>query len=150
MVTQVGQCTDDAVISPAAVLSGHAHYQGFHFRWNLGAAWILPVLGAIELLGDQPSIPGQDGVGFGDAGDLSERFASQALPDLGEGGTLGIAQPQSRGQLRPQNTVLRGQIFILQQKLLVHRAGHVRQQSHPLLVPHADCLSYSGHGWFRF
>jgi hypothetical protein len=26
---------------------------------------------AIELLGDEPSIPGQDGVGFGDAGDRS-------------------------------------------------------------------------------
>ncbi len=29
-------------------------------------------------------------------------------------------------QLRPQNTILRGQIFILQEKLLVHRSRHVR------------------------
>src|SRR5713226_9058707 len=49
----------------------------------LGPAWILSVLGAIELLGDQSSIPGHDGVGFGDAGDLAERFASQALASLG-------------------------------------------------------------------
>jgi hypothetical protein len=142
-VTQIGQGSDDAVISPAGVLSRHSHHQSFHFRSNRGATRILPLFGAIELLGDEPSIPGQDGVGLGDAGYRSECFASQALTDLGEGGALGIAQPQSRWQLRPQNTVLCGQIFILQQKLLVHRARHVRQQPHPLLVPHADCLSYS-------
>jgi hypothetical protein len=39
-----------------------------------------------------------------------------------------------RFALRIQNKVLCGQIFILQQKLLVHRAHHVRQQPHPLLV----------------
>jgi hypothetical protein len=47
------------------------------------------MLGAIELLGDEPSIPGQDGVGFGDAGDHFEGFASQALLDLGEGSAFG-------------------------------------------------------------
>ena len=45
--------------------------------------------------------------------------------DLGEGGALGIIQPQSRWQLRPQNTVLRDQIFILQEELLVHRSHHL-------------------------
>ena len=44
----------------------------------------------------QPSIPGQDGVRLGDAGNLSERFAPQPLPNLGQGGSLGIAQPQRR------------------------------------------------------
>ena len=80
VVTQIGQRSDDAVISPAGILTRHSHHQGFHFRLNCGAAGILPVFGAIELLGDEPSIPGQDGVGFGDAGDLSERFASQRFP----------------------------------------------------------------------
>ena len=41
------------------------------------------------------------GVRLGDAGDLSERFGSHTPPDLGEGGALGITQPQSRWQLRP-------------------------------------------------
>jgi len=94
-VTQIGQGSDDAVISPAGVLSRHSHHQGFHFRSHGRAARILAMFGAIELLGDEPSIPGQDGVGFGDAGDPSECLASQALPDLGEGGALGIAQSQS-------------------------------------------------------
>jgi hypothetical protein len=63
---------------------------------------------------------------FGDAGDLSKRFASHTLSDLSERSALGITQPQSGWQLRPQNTILRGQIFILQEKLLVHRSRHVR------------------------
>jgi hypothetical protein len=125
-VTQIGQRSDDWVISPASILTRHSHHQSFHIRFNGGAAWILSVFGTIELLGDEPSIPGQDGVRLGNAGDLSERFASHTPPDLGEGGALEITQPQSRWQLRPQNTVLRGQIFILQEKLLVHRSRHVR------------------------
>ena len=31
-VTQIGQSSDDAVISPAGVLARHSHHQGFHFR----------------------------------------------------------------------------------------------------------------------
>jgi hypothetical protein len=112
-VTQIGHRSDDAVISPASILTRHSHHQSLHARFNGGAAWRLSVFGTIELLGGQPSIPGQDGVGLGDAGDLSKRFASHTPPDLGEGGAHGIIQPQSRWQLRPQNTILRGQIFIL-------------------------------------
>src|SRR5712691_11849953 len=37
----------------AAVLSCHAHHQGFHLRLDPGPAWALTVLGAIELLGDE-------------------------------------------------------------------------------------------------
>jgi hypothetical protein len=58
------------------------------------------MFGTIELLGDEPSIPGQDGVGFGDAGDLSECFASQALPDLGEGGAFRICSTAISMELR--------------------------------------------------
>jgi len=62
---QVGECTDDPVISPAGVFPRHPHHQGFDFRGDGRAAGILSVFGAIELLGDQCSIPSQDGVGFG-------------------------------------------------------------------------------------
>jgi DNA-binding response OmpR family regulator len=36
---------------------------------------MLSVFGTIELLGDEPSIPGQDSIGLGHAGDLPERFS---------------------------------------------------------------------------
>jgi len=38
--------------------------------------------------------------------------------------------------------VFRRQILILQEQFLIHRAGHIRQQSHPFAVPHRR-LSYS-------
>jgi hypothetical protein len=48
-----------------------------------------------------------------------------------------------RPRLPRQPLVLHGQIFILQQQLLVHRTRSVRQQSHPPLARHTECLSYS-------
>jgi hypothetical protein len=41
-------------------------------RLDSGAAGILLVFRTSEILGDQSSIPGGDGVGFGNAGDLTE------------------------------------------------------------------------------
>ena len=40
-VTHIGQASDDAVISPASILTRHAHHQSLHVRLNGGAAWIL-------------------------------------------------------------------------------------------------------------
>src|SRR5579872_659945 len=108
MMTEVGQRADDTIITPARVLSRHFHYQGLHFPWNRRPARILPMFGAIELVGDELPIPSQDRVGFGDAGDLCEHFTPQSLPDFGEGGALGIVQPEFPWKLRPQNTILCG------------------------------------------
>ena len=49
-VTQIGQGSDDAILSPAGVLSRHSHHQGFHFRSDRRSARILPMFRAIELL----------------------------------------------------------------------------------------------------
>ena len=78
-----------------------------HCRWNRWAAWILPMFGAVELLGDKLPIPSQDGIRFGDAGDLCEHLAAQSLPNLGEGGALRIAQPQLGRKVSSQNAILR-------------------------------------------
>jgi hypothetical protein len=118
--------------NPASVLSCHLHHQGLDFRWNRRASWILQAFGTIELVGDElPS--SEDGVGFGDTGDLCEHFAAQSLPDFGERATLGTAHSQSRRTLRSRKAILRGQRFVLQRQLLVNRTGHVRQQSNPFL-----------------
>jgi hypothetical protein len=71
-VTQVRQRADDAIIAPTGVLSCHLHHQGFQLRFDPGPTGVLTVLGAVEVLGRDPAIPSQDGVGFGDAGNLSE------------------------------------------------------------------------------
>jgi len=56
-MTQVGEGADDPVISPAGVLSCHPDHEGFDFCRYWRTTWILPDLGAVELLCDQPSIP---------------------------------------------------------------------------------------------
>jgi hypothetical protein len=83
------------------------------------------VFGAVELLGNEPSIPAQDRVGFRDAGDLPKRLLPEPFSDLGESRALRIAQTQPRRQLGSQDSILSGQIFVPQQKLLVHRATDI-------------------------
>jgi hypothetical protein len=58
-----------------------------------------------ELLGDQPSIPTEDGIRFGHRGNVAERFASQAFSDLGQSDSFGVGQPQPRGKLGPQDPI---------------------------------------------
>jgi hypothetical protein len=52
-VIQIRQRTDDTVISPAGVLARHPDHQGFDLGGNRRTARILPVFGAVELLGHQ-------------------------------------------------------------------------------------------------
>ena len=111
-VTQIGQSSDDAVISPAGVLSRHSHYQGFHFRWNRRAAWILPVFGAVELIGDELPIPSEDGIGLGDTGDLLKSRSAESLTDLSEGGALGIREAHTGRKVSSQDAILGRQIFV--------------------------------------
>ena len=80
---------------------------------------------AVELLGHEPSIPGQDRVRFRDAGDLPQRFSPEPFSDLGESGALRIAETQPRPQLGSQDSILSRQILVPEKKLLVHRAGDV-------------------------
>jgi hypothetical protein len=61
--------------APPGIFPCHPDHQRFQFGFDPGPAWVGTVLGAVELPGDQPPIPGQDGVGLGDAGDLAERMA---------------------------------------------------------------------------
>jgi len=56
-VTQMGQGSNDAVISPAGVLTSHSHRQSFRFRRNRRAANLLPVFGSIEFFSDEPPVP---------------------------------------------------------------------------------------------
>jgi hypothetical protein len=53
------------------------------------------VFGAVKLLGEQSPIPGQNGVGFGNASDIPERFAAKALSDFTERDLLRVRKLQS-------------------------------------------------------
>ena len=130
-MTQIGHRADNAVIAPTGILSRHLHHQLFHFLLDSRSAPRFVYLGAVELLGYQFAIPGQDGVGFGDAGDLLQRFTTQALGDLGQRGPLTVGQSESPFDLRPQNSVLGHQVS--KQQFLIHQARHVREQADPVV-----------------
>src|SRR5262249_25679706 len=94
---QIGQRTHDAVISPATVLRCQPHYQRLHFGGDPWAAGIGPTAGAIELLRHQSSIPGEKGIRFGNAHDILQSFATEALGHLCQSGSLRIRQPEPGG-----------------------------------------------------
>ena len=70
--------------------------------------------GAVELLRDQSSIPGQNRVRPRHACDLLQSFASESFRDLGQGGPLRIRQPEAVRQAGPEDAVLGCQIFVSQ------------------------------------
>ena len=98
-------------------------------------------LGTIELAGDKPPVPGEDGVWFGHAGHLLQSFASESLADLSKRASLRIRQPQPGWQVRPQNSVLRRQVLVLQKQFLVRQSRDIRQETSLLIALHANCPS---------
>src|SRR5437762_2865660 len=89
-VTEIGQRSDNPIVTPAGVLSRHLDYQLHNLGLNWGPAGIRALSGAVELLGDELAVPRKDGVRFGDAGDLPQSFAAQPLANFGERGSLRI------------------------------------------------------------
>jgi hypothetical protein len=69
-VTQIGQCSDDAIVTPARVLTRQFHNQLFDCRIDSWATGQSALLRAVEFLSDEFPIPGQDRIRFGDAGDF--------------------------------------------------------------------------------
>jgi hypothetical protein len=82
VMTQVGKSADNPVIAPAGVLTRHPDHQSLDFCGNWKTAWILPMFGPVELLGDQSPVPREDSIRLGHRGHFAERFASQPLSDL--------------------------------------------------------------------
>ena len=74
-------------------------------------------LGAIELAGDKPPVPGEDGVWFGGAGYLLQSFAPESLADLRKRASLRFRQAQACRQAPPENSVLRRQVLVLEEAL---------------------------------
>src|SRR5215471_1327385 len=92
---EIGQGANDPVIAPRAILLGDADNQRFQLRVNSGTAWRLPLLGAIELLGDQCAMPGENRLELDDLGHCLEGPLAELLPDHSEGLALTIAQPDA-------------------------------------------------------
>ena len=107
-------------------------------RRNRGSARIRPTFGTVELLGNQPAVPGQDGIRKSDAMRPAEGLLRPSLLPISARVERSGSESRKRGgKMRPQDAILGNQVLILQQQALVHQAGHVCQQSHPFAISHA-------------
>ena len=88
--------------------------------------------GSVELLGNQLSVPAENGIRFGNSRDIIQRFATKPFGDVSQRGTLRIRQPQTGGQLASQNPVLGDQVFVAEQQFLIHESGHEGKQTCPM------------------
>ena len=81
-VPQVGQGADDTVVAPAGVLPRNAHDQSFKLFIDRRSSRISAVVGAIELLRDQLSVPSAARYSFARAvpGSLSRSHRPTAAP----------------------------------------------------------------------
>jgi len=74
-MSQVGQCSYNPVITPAGVLASQAHHQVLDFWTGARPAGRSALFAAIEFLGHQSALPGENGIGLGEARDLLQSFA---------------------------------------------------------------------------
>ena len=136
-VTEIRQGTHDPVIAPTDILLSHSDNERFHLRIDSRPTGIASVFGSIELVRDQPAVPGQNGVGLGHTRYPGQSLAAESFADLGERGSLRIRETQTRRQLRAENAVFGGQVLVLEEQFLIDQAGHVRQQADPAILFHA-------------
>ena len=94
------------------------------------------LFGAVEFAGNEPAVPGENGIGFRDAGYVLEGRATEPLANLSECGSLGIGKAHTGREARSQDAVFGGEIFVLEQQPLVHEAGDIGQQARPFVLLH--------------
>jgi hypothetical protein len=70
--------------------------------------------------------------------DLLKNRAAESLTDLGEGRAFGIREAHTGWKMSSEDAILRCQVLILEQKLLIDEAGNVGQQTSPFVLCHGD------------
>ena len=73
---------------------------------------------------------------------MLKRFPPDTLADLRQGDTFSIVEAEACVEMRLQNPVLGGEVFILQEEFLIDQTGHVCQQPYPFVVVHRERSSY--------
>src|SRR5215471_5095743 len=80
LIPQIGQRSHNPVVTPAGVLASQANHQILDLSTDARPAGRAALSAAVEFLGYQLAIPGENGIGFGDARDGLQSFATQRLP----------------------------------------------------------------------
>lgn len=134
--------TLNSPIAPIPILFSHSHHQFLDLA--IGARTSGCALGgAIVFLGDEFSMPGQQGLGRNDAGHFCQPFASHAFAFGGQATPLVIIQSQAPiAKLLAEYAVFLAQIFDHLLLGLIHPSGHRDEQEaegienffHPLFI----------------
>jgi hypothetical protein len=119
-----------------AELSGQADNEGFNFGLDSGPARRTTKSGAVEFAGDEPPVPGEEGLGIGDTGHHLERGPAEPIADLSKGGSLAIGKAHTGGKGCSQDPIFGDQIFDLEQEFLIDQPGDAGQQPRPFVVLH--------------
>jgi hypothetical protein len=64
------------------------------------------VIGAVKFAGNEPPVPGEDSIRFGDTGDLLKCRPAEPLADFSQGGSLGIGKAHSGWKMGSENPIL--------------------------------------------
>ncbi len=81
---------------------------GFHRAHPAG---LTALFRAVELLGDQAAMPGENGLRRDDGCNLREDLAAEPLTDLGQFSTFSVAELETAADLSTQNAILRGEVL---------------------------------------
>ena len=63
--------------------------------------------------------------------DMLGRIQSFPLANFSERRALGVRKPQTSGDVGAKDSILRNQVFALEEQALIDQASHVRQQPCP-------------------
>jgi len=140
LMAEIGESAGDAIVTPAFVLLGHADDESLDIGCNAWTSRVGAMLRAVELAGDQTAIPREDGFGLRNRGYFRQTLPPEPLADFGESRALGVRKPQSSGNVGAKDSILRNQVFALEEKALIDQASHVRQQPCPTVVLHAESI----------
>ena len=117
------------LIASAGILPVPSEPPALHLRLDLRPAWVLTVLGAIELLGDQALIPSQDGVGLATQATSRSALRPRRFPISARVARSGLLNRSLDGSLALRMSFSAARYSFCSRSLLVHSTRHVRQQS---------------------
>src|SRR6266850_6846751 len=109
-IAQVSHGSDDAIVSPGAVLLGEPYHQRLQFCLDGRAPWRLALRRAVELLCHQHTMPGEDGLRLDDGGYLGQGLPPELFPKFGQRLPLATTQPHAARDLLTQDPVFCDQI----------------------------------------
>ena len=90
VVAEISECADNAVVAPATILDRELDDQLLDDAINPGPTGVAPLRRAIELLGDESSMPTQDRLRTHDARDLRKYLAPQPFADVHHGPSFAV------------------------------------------------------------